>query len=177
MALPARARRAAALGTAAILALGLLGGCTPAGGPGSTSRTEHSPSDAADAIADLPGISSAEVSTSTEGTANQVLLQARVAADAGYAADPADLLDYVVRQVWSTTGRRPTTAVRVDLTVEGQDLDLEALAGAIGLPGTVDTRNRYDASVHLRVEDLVEAYGRWPGDVPSPPPSLTDAVS
>lgn len=167
------------LGITALLATGTLSGCTFGGAADSTSGTpeaEHSHIDTAGAVAELPGISAAQISTSPEGTPNQVFLLARVSADAGFPADPADLLDYVLRQAWSTTEEKPTTTVRVDLTVEGQDLDLVALAGEIGLTGTIDAKNKYDSSVRIGVKNMMAAYGSWPGRVPSAPASLAGAT-
>ena len=172
-------RHALLLGVTALLATGMLTACSFGGGearPSGTTGAERSHIEAADAIAELPGITSAEISSSTEGTPNQVMLFARVSAEAGYAGAPAELLDYVVRQAWSTTENEPTTTVRVELTVEGQDLDLVALAAEIGLAGTVNTKNKYDSSVRIRVDDVAAAYGTWPGPVPTPPASLTGAA-
>jgi hypothetical protein len=156
----------------------LLASCSLAGASqtGSTAEPAHSHSAAADAIAALPGIAGAEVSTSTEGTPNQVLLQARVSADAGYAPSPAALLDYVLQQAWAITETKPTTTVRVDLTVTGQDLDLVALADELGLEGTVDADNKYDASLRIPVDAVESAYGDWPGVIPAVPAELTDAA-
>ena len=170
------ARHALLLGMTAVLATGMLTACSFGGGaerPGGTTGAQRSNAEAADALEELPGITSAEFSSSTEGTPNQVMLVARVSAEAGYAGSPAELLDYVVRQAWSTTEKEPTTTVRVDLTVEGQDLDLVALAAEIGLTGTVNTKNKYDSSVQIRVNEVAAGYGTWPGPVPTPPASLT----
>lgn len=170
-----RTRNTALLCLTALLASSMLTACAfgvRSNGPNNPAEPEHSHSEAVEAIAALPGISSAEISTSTEGTPNQVLLLARVSAESGYSASPAELLDYVIRQAWSTTEQKPTTTVRVELGIEGQDLDLVALAEEIGLTGTVDASNKYDASVHIQVDEVAAAYGSWPGTVPTPPSSL-----
>jgi hypothetical protein len=152
----------------------LLAACSLGGAAqtGSTTEPAYSHSAAAEAIADLPGITAAEVATSTEGTPNQVLLLVRVSTAPGYAPDPAVLLDHILQQTWATTEMKPTTTVRVDLTVDGQDLDLVALAEELGLEGAVDSDNKYDASLRLPVDRVEAAYGPWPGAVPETPTEL-----
>jgi hypothetical protein len=159
-------------------ATALLSACSLGADAGAidTAEPAHSHTAAAEAIAALPGIATAEVSTSIEGTPNQVLLQARVSADAGYAPSPVALLDYVLQQAWATTETKPTTTVRVDLTVTGQDLDLVALAEELGLEGAVDADNKYDASLRIPVDAVEGAYGDWPGVIPAVPAELTDAA-
>jgi hypothetical protein len=162
------------LALAAASATALLNACSLGADAGASDRTEptYSHSAAAEAIAALPGITAAEVATSTEGTPNQVLLLARVNATAGYAPDPTVLLDHVLRQAWATTETEPTTTVRVDLTVAGQDLDLVAVAEQLGLEGSIDSDNKYDASLRLPVDRVAAAYGPWPGAVPDTPTEL-----
>jgi hypothetical protein len=166
------------LALAAASATALLSACSLGADAGAIDRAEpaHSHTAAAEAIAALPGIATAEVSTSTEGAPNQVLLQARVSADAGYTPSPAALLDHVLQQAWATTETKPTTTVRVDLTVTGQDLDLVALADELGLEGVVDADNAYDASLRIQVDAVEAAYGDWPGTVPETPAELRAAV-
>ena len=170
-----RARNAVLLCLTALLASSALTACSfgaRSNGADGPAKAEYSHTEATEAVAQLPGITSAEISTSTEGTPNQVLLLARVSAEAGYSASPAELLDYVIRQAWSSTEQKPTTTVRVDLSIEGQELDLVALADEIGLTGTVDASNKYDSSVHIQVDNVAAKYGAWPGEVPTPPASL-----
>jgi hypothetical protein len=157
----------------------VLSGCTLGAGDstggdstGHTAGAAYSHQEATNAIAELPGITAAEVSTSTEGTPNQVRLQVTVVTAAGYSGNPADLLDFALGQAWSSTDAKPTTTVRVDLAVEGSDLDLVALAAKIGLTGTVDADNPYDSSVRIRVDEVAAAYGQWPGATPPAPASL-----
>jgi hypothetical protein len=171
----ARPRMLLALTAAASV---LLAGCALGGTAQTESPAEpaYSHSAAADAIVALPGITAAEVATSTEGTPNQVLLLARVGAAPGYAPDPAVLLDHVLQQAWATTETKPTTTVRIDLTVDGQDLDLVALAEELGLEGTVDTGNTYDASLRLPVDRVEAVYGPWPGAVPATAAELLAAA-
>ncbi|GGE82059.1 hypothetical protein [Mycetocola zhadangensis] len=159
----------------ALFASSMLAACSFGGtGRGSSepARAEYSHVQAAEAVAQLPGITSAEIATSTDGLPSQVKLLAWVSAEAGYSANPAELLEYIIRQAWSSTDQRPTTTVRVELGIEGQDLDLVALAAEIGLPGTVDQNNKNDWSVRIPVDDVAAAYGAWPGEIPPPPASL-----
>jgi hypothetical protein len=134
--------------------------------------SDHSLAAAAAAIDGLPGITDADVSSSTEGTPNQVFLLARVTTDPDHAPDPGALLEYVLGQVWATTETRPTTTVRVELTITGRQLELEKLTGSLALPGVVDADNPYDSSVRIQVADLARAFGGWPGTVPNRPESL-----
>lgn len=168
--------RSVLLGIAALSVAGLLSACSFGGGGTQASdapRPGRSASDATRAVAELPGITSAEIATSTDGTPNQVLLLARVSAETGYPASPSELFDYVIRQAWSATEKKPTTTLRVELSIEGQDLDLENLAKDVGLTAYVNPDNKYDTSVHIQIADVTSVYGKWPGPVPSAPASLT----
>lgn len=110
--------------------------------------------------------------TSYAGTPNQVTLIIQLSADQSFAADPAVLLDYALALGWSTNERKPTTTVEVDLRVEGQSLDLEAIGSQVGVVGYVDSANKYDPSLQIGVDEMEAVYGPWPGLVPEKPSAL-----
>ena len=172
---PHQRRHPLLLGVAAVFTAGMLSGCSLAPGeqPPSTGRTHE---DAEKALTALPHITAATIETSFEGTPNQVMLMVHVSADAGFSADLTDLLDYTLKQAWSATEKKPTTTVRVDLGLDGNELDLEALADHIDVAGTVDAKDKYDPSLRIHVSDMEAAHGTWPGPAPSPPTALAGPV-
>lgn len=156
----------------ALLAIIMLGGCSIPDGRQSGGEGQSTHREAEGALMSLPFITSAEVVTSYAGTPNQVTLIIRLSADESFAADPAVLLDYALALGWSTSERKPTTTVQVDLRVEGQSLDLEAIGSQVGVTGYVDAANKYDPSLQIGVDEMEAVYGPWPGQVPEKPSAL-----
>lgn len=161
-------RRPGALRTAfalvAVVASLAAAGCAPAGPEGNPGISSEA---ATEQLSDLgyrsPGIN---MDRSYNGFQASTTTRISVRLDEmERVQDPAVVVDYLLRLGWSVNDREPNSSVVVFINGadENPSYDWWTPAQAAGLPLDPLMGPRF---LTARSEDLVEAYGPWPGEVP-----------
>jgi hypothetical protein len=157
---------------AALLSLLLvaLNGCALVGNPNPGVTKGLSQAEATERLMAMEGLTegSASVISHYEGFQRRVSIQLVVKVDPGYSiARGSEFVDYLVRLAWSINNTRPNRSLYIHIKTDPQ-IDVPA---AFRRAGWKD-ENGPDSFALLRVSDLKDEVGEWPGNAPTAPPDL-----
>ncbi len=120
----------------------------------------------------LPGVLDVDVAGGPDGIPGQNEAHLGVTLVPGYPGDIISLYRYLVEEVWSCTNLdRPTTVIKIFITVGDTPVDLAAAAQASGW--TADAGSPGDG---ISPRDVANTLGAFPGPPPTPPGSLTSVT-
>ena len=167
--------RASLLAIGVPIALGACAGILPDRRPAADVRTG---TDVTKALEGVPGVVLAEVRTGPDGLPGQNEMNADVIVQPGYTPAVAELLDYVLRQLWSQNETHITTKVSIKLltgtATESTTIDLIPALTTLGITAyTRDPATLDSLGYRLGIAELTKCYGTWPGPVPEIPVPLS----
>lgn len=175
LALSSKAARLSLLVIVVSIALAACTGIVPDRHPAADVRTG---TDVTQALEAVPGVVLAEVRSGPDGLPGQNEMNADIVVQPGYTPAVAELLDYVLRQLWSQNETHITTKVSIKLltgtATESTTIDLIPALTTLGItaynrdPTTVDS-----LGYGLGIAELTKHYGTWPGPVPELPVALS----
>jgi len=176
MSTSSKAARVSLLAIVVSIALAACTGIVPdRGRPAADVRTG---TDVTQALEAVPGVVLAEVRSGPDGLPGQNEMDADIVVQPGYTPAVAELLDYVLRQLWSQNKTHITTKVSIKLltgtATESTTIDLIPALTTLGItaynrdPTTVDS-----LGYRLGIAELTKHYGTWPGPVPEFPVTLS----
>ncbi|QNE48613.1 hypothetical protein F1C58_16260 (plasmid) [Glaciihabitans sp. INWT7] len=164
---------------AAVLAL-TLAGCS-----GLLARPKPSPearttADVTRAIEAIPGVALVQIGGGPDGLPGQNEINARIIVEPELAPATDQLLDYVLRQMWSQNKTHISTLVSIsffigtaDAPTAAERADLAPALTKLGFTGydSDPTRIRY-LGYGLGASEMSKHYSAWPGPVPVLPSGL-----
>ena len=175
LATSSRAARLSLLAIVVSIALAACSGIVPDRRPAADVRKG---TDVTQALEAVPGVVLAEVRSGPDGLPGQNEMNADIVVQPGYTPAVAELLDYVLRQLWSQNETPITTNVSIKLltgtATESTTIDLIPALTTLGItaynrdPTTVDS-----LGYELGIAELTTHYGAWPGPVPELPVALS----
>ena len=170
-----KAARVSLLAIVVSIALAACTGIVPDRRPAADVRTG---TDVTRALEAVPGVVLAKVRSGPDGLPGQNEMNADIVVQPGYTPAVAELLDYVLRQLWSQNETHITTKVSIELltgtATESTTIDLIPALTTLGItaynrdPTTVDS-----LGYRLGIAELTKHYGTWPGPVPELPVALS----
>ena len=175
LALSSKAARLSLLVIVVSIALAACAGIVPDRHPAADVRTG---TDVTKALEAVPGVVLAKVRTGPDGLPGQNEMNADIVVQPGYTPAVAELLDYVLRQLWSQNETHITTTVSIRFlsgtATESTTIDLIPALTKLRItaynrdPTTVDS-----LGYRLGIAELTKRYGTWPGPVPEIPVPLS----
>ena len=175
LALSSRAARLSLLVMVVSIALAACTSTVPDRRPAADVRTG---TDVTQALEAVPGVVLAEVRSGPDGLPGQNEMNADIVVQPGYLPAVADLLDYVLRQLWSQNEIRITTKLSIKLlagtATESTTIDLIPALTTLGITAyTRDPTTLDSLGYQLGIAELTKRYGAWPGSVPELPVALS----